>query len=485
MSAEKARNIQRIWMPKGDGFVVAVVEQPDGGVATVNLNDLKRPELIKGAALVGAKPNAGENWSGLSNGQIIHRIIETVRADGNYVATGGDKGGDAETKAEGRGEGGNSPGESPDGDGAGEGEGDPKDGNPDGDPEGQGEGGAEGNFEPEPFTPDPKDEPGDGDSIEEKIEKLKRQAEAEAKHKAEQEKAEEAFNKAKAEAEAAAKEAAEKAKVAEKEQQVSKRKLRNDLKKLLDAIPEGAHQVMTQLITALYLGQHVWLTGPPGTGKSTASQLAAEILGRTYGAMSCGPTMPESQLRGFITADGTYSSTEFRRQYESDDSLFTLDEGDNGHPGILTVLNQALSGSGMNFPDRWVDVGDRFNCVVTANTWGSGATAEHMGRQAQDAAFLDRFTFLEVNIDDKVERSMVRQWLGEADTDAWLNIIHQLRHHAQERRIHCVVSPRAAEGGAALLAAGWSKQEVVNARVLKGLSEDRRATLTQGVRGIG
>ena len=480
MSAEKARPIRRIYMPRNDGFVVAEIEV-DGGSTTVNLNDLKRPELIRGAALVGAKPPEGENWSGLSNGQLIHRIIEKVRADGDYVPTGGDRGGDAKSKAEGRGEGGNSGAE---GQGEGEGTGEGEQGSPDGDPEGQGEGEGDGEFEPEPFIPDPKDEPAEGDSIEEKIEKLKRQAEAEAKHKAEQEKAEEAFNKAKAEAEAAA-EAAEKArKEAEKEQQVSKRKLRNDLKKLLEAIPEGSHEVMSALITALHLGQHVWLTGPPGTGKSTASQLAAEILGRTYGAMSCGPTMPESQLRGFITADGSYSSTEFRRQYESDDSLFTLDEGDNGHPGILTVLNQALSGSGMNFPDRWVDVGDRFNCVVTANTWGSGATAEHMGRQAQDAAFLDRFTFLEVNIDAKVERAMVRKWLGEADTDAWLNVIHQLRSNAEERRIHCVVSPRAAEGGAALLAAGWDRQQVVDARVLKGLSEDRRATLTQGVRGI-
>ena len=342
-------------------------------------------------------------------------------------------------------------------------------------------------FEPEPFTPDPKDVPDAGDSIEEQIEKLKRQAEAQEAHEAKQEELRKQFEAAKqAEAEELRKQQeaeAAKAKEAEQEGEQTKKDRKAAAKRAKKQLPEKHHKVLPKLLDVLAAKQHCYLVGPPGTGKSFMAEQAAEILGREYGAMSCGPQTPESRLWGYMDAHGNYVETTFRRLYGSGNSIFNFDEVDNGHTGINTTVNQSLAGTGANFPDGWVEMGDGFSALATANTWGQGATAEHMGRNPQDEAFLDRFTFLKVDIDPDVEWQMVLgTGLPKDKAKKWLETVHQLRANAEESRLKVVISPRASQKGAELMTLGWTKAEVMDARILKGLTDDRRARLTRGIR---
>lgn len=267
---------------------------------------------------------------------------------------------------------------------------------------------------------------------------------------------------------------------AAKQQREEEAKRKAEAEKQPDT-PNDSHPALSDVLAALEAGQHVYLVGPPGTGKSFITQQAAQILGLTYGAMSCGPQTPESRLWGYNDANGNYVDTEFRRRYENG-GVFTLDEADNGNSGILTSLNQALAGNGANFPDAWVDMHDSTRICATANTWGTGATAQFMGRAPQDFAFLDRFTFIEVEIDHKVERSMVESTgLKGKDATEWLRVVRKIRKNAEAAKLNIVVSPRASKAGAQLILKGWDTEKVLKARVFKGLTSDKVARLMEGV----
>jgi MoxR-like ATPase len=451
---DKPRFIRRIHNPYG--VVVAQVKDHDGSLRDTELADLTRAELIRAAALLSIKSNGG--WSSWNEANLIDAITSAVEDGREHTPRGENHGGDAT----GNGDGDPQPGE------AGEGEAQPQPGEAgDGGTEGA-EGAEGGDGEP---TEDEPGEAGEGEAqppeggltdeekgklldpstpIQERIEIMVKQEAAEAARKAD----EEAKAKAKAEAEAS------------------------------PDTPKDSHPALADLLACLSAGQHVYLVGPPGTGKSYMTRQAAEILGLPYGAMSCGPQTPESRLWGYNDANGNYVDTEFRRRYdaEGDGGVFTLDEVDNGNSGIITSLNQALAGDGANFPDRWVDMHDQSLICATANTWGSGATAQFMGRAPQDMAFLDRFTFIEVDIDHKVERSMVESTgLKGKEATEWLKVVRKIRKNAEAAKLNIVVSPRASKAGAQLILKGWDLDKVLKARVFKGLTSDKVARLMEGV----
>lgn len=80
-----------------------------------------------------------------------------------------------------------------------------------------------------------------------------------------------------------------------------------------------------------------------------------------------------------------------------------LDELDNGHPGLLTELNQALALDICAFPDGMVVRHARFRFVTTGNTYGTGGGRQYVGRQALDAATLDRLVTIDVPVDENLE----------------------------------------------------------------------------------
>lgn len=506
MSAEKARFIRRVF---NDGGAVSAAVGQKKNAEVVDLGELKRPELIRAASLVGAKAPHGK-WAAVPNAEIIDMINQRVlnghehklgaRDEGRNQVPGEDRNDNNGWDTQPKGGPVPSPKGEPDGD---IGDKSPFEAiaeilmNQDGNPVEQGDGQGEGEdqeFTPEEFEPSPENVPADGDSIEEQIEKLKAQAEEQQRHDERQEELREKFEAEKAEQRKLEEQREQRAKElqeqleqeAKKQEEEGKDAAKQRKQRVKDAkakLPEKHHKVLPDLLDVLSCGQHAYLVGPPGTGKSFMSEQAAEILGREYGAISCGPQTPESRLWGYMDATGNYRETTFRRLYQSGNSVFTFDEVDNGHTGINTTVNQSLGGDGANFPDEWVDMGTDFSAVATANTWGQGATAEHMGRNPQDEAFLDRFTFLRVEIDPDLELTMVNNagLVGDKATK-WLETIHQLRANADAARVKCVISPRASQKGAELLALGWSRKDVLEARVLKGLTDDRRARLTKGVR---
>jgi hypothetical protein len=90
-----------------------------------------------------------------------------------------------------------------------------------------------------------------------------------------------------------------------------------------------------------------------------------------------------------------------------------------------------------------------------------------VGRCQLDAATLDRFTFLQWDYDQELEREI-------AGNDAWTDRIFSLRAAAARLGSRLIISPRATFEGARLLAAGMPREKVEMLKVWKGIAPEER-----------
>jgi cobaltochelatase CobS len=154
-----------------------------------------------------------------------------------------------------------------------------------------------------------------------------------------------------------------------------------------------------------------------------------------------------------------------------------LDEMDNASPDVLVTLNQALSNGIMAFPDKMVTKHKDFILVAAGNTYGTGATAQYVGRSPIDAATMNRFVKIVVGVDENIENEMVASTgLDTAVQFAWLNIIRKARANCETSGLRVMVTPRDAKHGASLLHLGFSISEAVDMTFgfgLEGVQRDK------------
>lgn len=170
-------------------------------------------------------------------------------------------------------------------------------------------------------------------------------------------------------------------------------------------IDGAAHQATPNVLAIIKAGLSVYLHGPAGTGKSKIGEVCAKALNLNFYPMSVCAQSTKSDLAGYMDAHGKYVSTIFRKAYE-EGGLFLLDEVDNGNANVLNVLNNALANNCMAFPDGMVNKHPDFRCIAAANTFGTGASEQYIGRNALDAAFKDRFVSQLVDYDNELEKHL-------------------------------------------------------------------------------
>ena len=262
-------------------------------------------------------------------------------------------------------------------------------------------------------------------------------------------------------------------------------RLRDDIERLsrLSAVPavsinlaepppavERRHKSFDQAFKLASLGLHVYLVGPAGTGKSTLAEQVASAMSLPFRAMSCHAQMTGTALFGYSDANGQYVPTDYRRmttgEFHSDGpGLFLLDEIDNGNPNIIAALNSALANGHVSFPDglRQIESGHVF--MASANTYGTGATLEYLGRNGLDYATLDRFAMLTVDYDESLEIELAERY-GQR---TFAERIHAYRRQATIDGIRIVLSMRAIIEGSMMLAAGFDLETVLSVRVFRGI----------------
>jgi MoxR-like ATPase len=238
-------------------------------------------------------------------------------------------------------------------------------------------------------------------------------------------------------------------------------------------LSEMTHEKFEALLKTILAGLHPMLVGPAASGKTTAAEQVAKAVGLDFYAMSVGSQSTKSDFLGFYNASGVYVTTMFRKAYE-EGGLFLCDEIDAGNANVLVVLNAALSGQFCAFPDGMVERHKDFFFVGTANTYGTGASRQYVGRNQLDAATLDRFTTLNWPIDVRLEAHTVAHLEHGA---RWHKAVLAARETAERNAYRVVVSPRATMKGAHLFDQGFNVEEVIDMTILATASVDQAPIL--------
>ena len=248
------------------------------------------------------------------------------------------------------------------------------------------------------------------------------------------------------------------------------------------------HHKFPLLAAAVAARVNVMLVGPAGSGKTTAAVKAAQALGLPF--YGTGAINSEYKRTGFSDAQGRSVSTAFRTAFEHG-GVFLFDEIDASLPGALLAFNAALANDWMDFPDANVKRHDDFRVIAGANTFGTGADRQYVGRNQLDAASLDRYAVIDWGYDEALEASLLglpapkgapvpASILPREEEEVrglaarWVDRVRKVRGAVSDLKVRHVVSPRATINGTKLLAAGWGWSDVEEAVIWKGLDKDTK-----------
>lgn len=232
-------------------------------------------------------------------------------------------------------------------------------------------------------------------------------------------------------------------------------------------------QLTSQRINAM-------MVGPAGCGKTYVAGMIAEALDLRFSSVSCSVGMSEAQLAGWLIPSGKggqfeYVPSPFIETYEKG-GVFLFDEIDSADPNTLTFVNAALANGHMFVPQRLgkAEVKRHKDCVIlaAANTYGSGADMQYVGRNQLDAATLDRFRagVVSMDYDEGVERAV-----SDPEVYAWGL---KIRSRIRERGLQRIMSTRTLIAFSRMKQAyRWGATEW-EARYFEGWTADERRAVT-------
>jgi cobaltochelatase CobS len=223
------------------------------------------------------------------------------------------------------------------------------------------------------------------------------------------------------------------------------------------------HKAFDDLLMVSAQGINSMLVGPAGSGKTTAAKNIAKALNRDFASISFGPMTMQSQLLGYEDAHGVYHETLFVKAFR-DGGVFLGDEMDAASAAVLVTINMALANGEMATPAGMIKKHQDFVFIAGANTFGTGADRQYVGRAQLDAATLDRFCFIAWDYDETLEANL-------AGNDVWTAKVREYRRNAENHGLKVVISPRASINGALLLEAGMDQKKVEKMLIFKGLDK--------------
>lgn len=213
------------------------------------------------------------------------------------------------------------------------------------------------------------------------------------------------------------------------------------------AVVDGTHHKALPRLLKLYAAgfRNFLIVGPAGSGKTTLAYNLAEALSLRFAQVSCTSGMSESALTGraipnLSNGETSFQSTGFVECYEAG-GVFLLDEVDAADPNVMLVINTALANGAMPLPNRVNEATATRHAdsviICAANTYGTGADRQYVGRNQLDAAFLDRFVGATIEVD--YDRDLESKLVGDAHICAR---VWHVRDKVQELRLRRVVGTR-------------------------------------------
>ena len=209
--------------------------------------------------------------------------------------------------------------------------------------------------------------------------------------------------------------------------------------------------------------ENVYLYGPAGSGKNTIAEQIAEALGVEFYYQNT--LVTKFDVSGYKNAQGEYEETPFYKAWKNG-GLFFADELDNSTAEAIIALNAALANGYYTFPNSGEKVAKHpdFYCIAAGNTNGQGATEEYCGRYQMDESSRDRFAFIEIDYNAKVEESICG---GHLDI---LEFVRDLRSVTKSLQIKLICGYRAISRLAKFY--DMSTKFVLDSFIFKGLAVD-------------
>lgn len=209
--------------------------------------------------------------------------------------------------------------------------------------------------------------------------------------------------------------------------------------------------------------ENVYLYGPAGSGKNTIAEQIAAALGVEFYYQNT--LVTKFDVSGYKNAQGEYEETPFYKAW-TNGGLFFADELDNSTAEAIIALNAALANGYYTFPNSGEKVAKHpdFYCIAAGNTNGQGATEEYCGRYQMDESSRDRFAFIEIGYNAKVEESICG---GHLDI---LEFVRDLRSVTKSLQIKLICGYRAISRLAKFY--DMSTKFVLDSFIFKGIAKD-------------
>ncbi len=244
-------------------------------------------------------------------------------------------------------------------------------------------------------------------------------------------------------------------------------------------IEDRTHAAFPRILKKIGAGLPVLMVGPAGTGKTTLAAQVAKALDRPFSFNSMSAGCSESHLLGRVLPDAegnwTYKESPFVRTYR-EGGVHLFDEIDAADPNLMVVINAALANGHLSLPflDTIIERHPDTVIIAAANTYGTGASRQYVGRNALDAATLDRFSVstLEIGYDHDLERDLAAQVAG-SKADPLITWAHATREKIHAAGLRRIMSTRTIINAARAITAGETLAEL-KADYFTGWTEDEK-----------
>jgi energy-coupling factor transporter ATP-binding protein EcfA2 len=246
--------------------------------------------------------------------------------------------------------------------------------------------------------------------------------------------------------------------------------IKPDLTEVL--ITKRVHPMFEEVLFHLEAGDNVMLVGPSGCGKTYLSEDIANALNVPYGLQCYSGGVSEFKLFGRSTPNITTGAQEYHPSQFIDlldkPAVFMHDEIDAGDPNMTISLNAVLTTGKVSVDRKKNPVvvrHDRNMQMSAANTMGTGADRKFVGRNQLDAAFLTRWTLLEMDYDKALELALC------PGAEEMVETMHRYREKVVANRLEREITTRFICKAYKWMERG-KDMDFVNKRLFTGWRED-------------
>jgi cobaltochelatase CobS len=234
------------------------------------------------------------------------------------------------------------------------------------------------------------------------------------------------------------------------------------------------HAAFEPILRRVQSGCNVLIVGPTQSGKTHLAIQVAKALSLPFTANSLSAGTRESDLFGWLLPTKAGGTFEYHAaplvNLALKGGLWLADEIDAADNNLLLSLNTLLANRKLYIPHRLegqsIEVHPDFRCIAAANTWGTGADSQYVGRTQLDAATLARFVKVEVDYDPLLEQSLFTQEI--------CTIGHTIRANIRKHRLQRVLSTTHLSNWTKCLSTGISLGECLSDYFLGWTPEEKK-----------